>query len=589
MVPGRALRPVLLVSAAEHVTARVFGRPWSAGTEQMDQNAVAKIVFELLIVLAMGLISGAICKRTGISMLAGYLLGGVVLGSAVLGPLYQKTHEMEYLAEAGVLLLLFSIGIEFSLADLLRMARPFLVGGTMQMMLVAVPTAVVAAMLQVPWRSAVLLGSAAAFSSTVLVFKALEEWGQATGPHGRRAIAILLYQDTAVVPMVLLAPLLAGQSRGPDLVAFGLLAAKSLGFLVAIPVGRWLTVRLLVPWLSRLRSVELLVLFTVSVLGSATLAAYYLGLPPMIGAFGAGLMLNGNRLTPQIDSVILPFRETFAAVFFVSLGTLIRFDALVASPLTCLAALVAVLVLKTSAATIALRVARLPWKSALGMGLGLAQIGEFAFVLLMVGLSQGIIEPEGYDLMMFIAVISLIVTPQLLKIGLRLAEQSSAVEHEIAIRPASSHDRIRRAAVIGVGPVGSQIASQLETIGYDVCLVDLSPLNLHPFAQQGFRTIVGDGSDRSVLRRADVPGCSLVAITMPADRSAIQAVSAVRRLNPTVTMLVRCRFQASASKLRGAGATYVFSDEAEVAGRFMAYLQHLSGNLETRASLGGDR
>ncbi len=295
-------------------------------------------------------------------------------------------------------------------------------------------------------------------------------------------------------------------------------------------------------------------------------------------------MLNGNRLTQQIDSVILPFRETFAAVFFVSLGALIRFDTLLAMPLTCLAALVAVLVLKTSAATIALRLARLPWKSALGMGLGMAQIGEFAFVLLMAGLSQAVIEPRDYDLMMFIAVVSLIMTPPLLKIGLRLAERGSLVEHEIAFRPASNHDRIRRATVVGIGPVGSQIASQLETIGYDVCLVDLSPLNLHPFAQQGFRTVVGDGSDRSVLGRADVSNCSLITITMPADRSAIQTVSAVRRLNPSVTILVRCQFQASASKLRAAGATDVFSDEAEVAGRFKAYFEQLGGNPENRAS-----
>ena len=411
----------------------------------MDQDALAKIMFELVTVLAVGFISGAICKRAGISMLAGYLLGGVVLGSVLLGPLYQKTHEMEHLAEAGVLLLLFSIGIEFSLADLLRMARPFLVGGTMQMMLVAVPTAGLAAILKLPWQSAVLLGSVAAFSSTVLVFKALEEWGQATSPHGRRAIAILLYQDAAVVPLVLLVPFLAGQSHGLDLLALGLLAAKSLGFLVAIPVGRWLTARWLVPWLSRLRSVELLVLLTVSVLGSTTLAAYYLGLPPMIGAFGAGLILNGNRLTQQIDSVILPFRETFAAVFFVSLGTLIRFDVLLAMPLTCLAALVAVLVLKTSAATIALRLARLPWKSAPGMGLGLAQIGEFAFVLLLAGLSQAIIEPEAYNLMMFIAVVSLILTPPLLKFGLDVRFVSSwPVRPRFGCRGAAGTGVVRR-------------------------------------------------------------------------------------------------------------------------------------------------
>lgn len=301
----------------------------------------------------------------------------------------------------------------------------------------------------------------------------------------------------------------------------------------------------------------------------------------MIGAFGAGLMLNGNRLTQQIDSVILPFRETFAAVFFVSLGTLIRFDALLAMPLTCLAAFAAVLVLKTSAATIALRLARLPWKSALGMGLGLAQIGEFAFVLLVAGLSQAIIEPKAYDLMMFIAVVSLIVTPQLLKFGLRMAERNSVVEHEIAIRPASNHDQIAQATVVGIGPVGSQIASQLETFGYDVCLVDLNPLNLHPFAQQGFRTVVGDGSDQSVLKRADVPNCSFVAVTVPADSSALQTVSAIRSLKPRATILVRCRFQASASKLRAAGATDVFSDEAEVAGRFLTYFQQLSSSPES--------
>jgi CPA2 family monovalent cation:H+ antiporter-2 len=239
-----------------------------------------------------------------------------------------------------------------------------------------------------------------------------------------------------------------------------------------------------------------------------------------------------------------------------------------------------VLVLKTSAAAIALRVARLPWKSAVGMGLGLAQVGEFAFVLLMAGTSQGVIKATSYDLMMFVAVVSLIVTPQLLRIGLRLAERSPVVEHEIAIRPTSNHDRIRRAAVVGIGPVGAQFASQLETIGYDVCLVDISPVNLHPFAQQGFRTVVGDGSDPSVLRRADAANCGLVAITMPADDAAVQTVAAVRRLNPKATILVRCRFQATASKLRAVGATDVFSDEAATAGKFLAYFEGLCDGPE---------
>ena len=539
----------------------------------MDHHALAKIVFELLIVLAAGFVAGAVCKRIGVSMLAGYLISGVVLGSAILGPLHEKTPEMEYLAEAGVLLLLFSIGVEFSLADLLRMARALMVGGTAQMVLVAVPVAISASLVGRPWQAAVLIGAAVAFSSTVLVFHALEEWGQTTSPHGRRAIGILLYQDAAVVPLVLLIPFLTTGAQAPHVTAFGLLAVKSLGFLTAIPIGRWLIVRWLAPWLSGLRSVELLILFTIVVLGSAALAAYHLDLPPMVGAFGAGLMLNGNRLTRQIESVILPFRETFAAVFFVSLGTLIHFETLLAMPLACLGTLVAVLLLKTSAAAVALRLAGLPWKASLGMGLGLAQIGEFAFVLLVAGLSQGVIGPAGYDLMMFVAVVTLIVTPQLLKIGLRLAERSPLVEREIAIRPALDRDRIPRATVVGIGPVGSQIASRLEIVGYDVCLVDLSPVNLHPFAQEGFRTVVGDGAERSVAERADVGHSSLVAVTVPDDPSAMRIVSTVRRLNPKATLLVRCRFQASSARLRAAGATEVFSDEAEMAGRFSAWLE----------------
>lgn len=541
----------------------------------MDQYLVDRFVYDLLVILTAGFVSGAVCRRLGVSMLVGYLVIGALLGSGLFDWLRSRTHELDYLAEVGVLLLLFSIGIEFSLEDLVRISRTSLLGGTTQMILVAVPIAVTCVLFDLSWQSAALLGAAAAFSSTVLVFKALGEWGQTTSPHGRRAIAILLFQDAAVVPLVLLVPLLTGNLSRTAGASLLMLAVKSLLLLAAVPVGRWVIARWVAPWLGRTRSVELLVLFTIIVLGGAAMGAYQLGLPPMIGAFGAGLMLNGNRLTRQIDAVVLPFRETFAAVFFVSLGTLIRFDALLAMPVTCISALVAVLVLKTAAGTIALRITGLPWTTALGTGLGLAQIGEFAFVLLMAGLSQSVIGPQGYNLMMFVAVVTLIVTPQLTKIGLRLAERGSTPEREIAIRPASARDHIPRAVIVGIGPIGSQTASQLETKGYDVCLIDLSPINLHPFAQEGFRTVAGDAADGSVLERADVRHSSLVAVTVPHDRDAMRIVAAVRRVEPKAIVLVRCRFRSSLDKLRALGATDVFSEEVEVAGKLSTWLQRL--------------
>jgi CPA2 family monovalent cation:H+ antiporter-2 len=295
----------------------------------------------------------------------------------------------------------------------------------------------------------------------------------------------------------------------------------------------------------------------------------------MVGAFGAGLMLNGNRLTLQIDAVILPFRETFAAVFFVSLGTLIRLDSLMATPLASIAALAGILVLKACAGGIALRLSGLPWLTALGMGMGLAQVGEFAFVLLTEGFSAGVIGSQGYDLMMFVAVASLILTPQILKIGLRIAERGFVSTPEVAAPRAHDTEGIPRAVVIGIGPIGSQTASQLELKGYDVCLIDLSAVNLHRFAQQGFRTVVGDASVRSVLEGADVPHSSLVVVTVPEDHAAMRIVSAARRLNKQAIILVRCRFQASLTKLRTLGATDAFSEETELASKVFTWLDTL--------------
>ena len=201
------------------------------------------------------------------------------------------------------------------------------------------------------------------------------------------------------------------------------------------------------------------------------------------------------------------------------------------------------------------------------MGIGLAQIGEFAFVLLLAGLDRGLVDTDAYDLMMFVAVVTLILTPWLLKTGLRFAEGSSPVGREIAIPPASSREGIPRAVIVGAGPVGSRTASQLETKGYDACLVDLSPVNLHSFAQQGFRTVAGDAAEDAVLDRADVAHAGLVVVTVPDDQAALRIVAAVRRVNATATLLVRCRFQASAARLRARGATDVISEEAELAGK----------------------
>ncbi|QEG00715.1 Inner membrane protein YbaL [Stieleria maiorica] len=535
------------------------------------------LIHDLLFILTAGLLAGLVCRRLQVSVLLGYLVVGALLGQGVLGWVLDESHQLEHFTEAGVFLLLFSIGLEFSLDDLKRLGAKLFIGGATQMSLVAVPVTAVLVTLGMGWRPAVLIASAVAFSSTVLVFKALTEWGQSQRPHGRSAIGILLFQDAALIPLLLMVPLLTGEGDAPGVDQYVLLATVSLLFVLAVIGLRYVLSHWMIPLLAGYRSPELVILFTVVSLGGVTLAAYRLGLPAAVGAFAAGLIFNGNRWTKQIDALVLPFRETFAAVFFVGLGLIFDPALIWREPLTMLAALGMVIVLKTLAAMAALMLTGMTLQRALGMGIGLAHVGEFAFVLVLLGVESGVLSELDYQRVVAIAVGSLVLTPSLLQFGLRLVrDEASQVESE----PAEVADTLltRLATIIGAGPIGSRIASQLETMGKDVCLVDLSPVNLHPFSQLGFRTVAGDAIDPQILQRAEVAHASVVVVCVPNDQVAIGVVRAIRKLNRRGKLLVRCRYQASVAKLVRSGADVVVTEENEAS---LALLRELN-QLEHR-------
>ncbi len=536
---------------------------------------IISLAYDLFVILTVGLVSGIVSKRFGFSMLVGYLLAGAVVGQGGFDLIAEDAEEIEHLAHAGALLLLFAIGIEFSLEELVRLSRYFFVGGSLQMMLVATPVALACAMFGVSWRVALLIAGATALSSTVLVFRALAEWGETASPQGRRAIGILLFQDVALVPLMLLVPLLAGQEQGPQMRAYVLLALNSILFVATVLVLRDVFARWVVPMLSNLRSVELVILFGLIVLVGFCLGAAAAGLPPALGAFAAGLALSGNRLTSQVDALILPYRESFGVVFFVSLGTLLDPSILMQEPLLLIVALLGVLVVKAGAAGIALRAAGLPWRAAAGMGLGLAQLGELSFMLLSAGLSQGVISKLDYNRMLFLAMGTLLLTPQLLKVGLRWTRRGTQIDHLAEDRRGALPSAPKEAIVIGLGPIGRQAASQLETMGIDVCLIDLSPVNLYAYAQQGFRTVSGDASDPEVLDRADAAHSRLAVVCVPDDPTALQIVKTFFRLNPQCALVVRCRYQSNTSVLKKAGAHSVISEEVEASGALLRLLQRM--------------
>jgi CPA2 family monovalent cation:H+ antiporter-2 len=196
------------------------------------------------------------------------------------------------------------------------------------------------------------------------------------------------------------------------------------------------------------------------------------------------------------------------------------------------------------------------------MGIGLAHVGEFAFVLVLLGMEAGVVSQPDYQRVISIAVGSLILTPPLMKAGLRIVHQEQAAERADDDRdPGGQLGNL--ATVIGAGPTGRQLASQLEILGKDVCLIDLSPINLHPYAMEGFRTVAGDGTQRRILEYAGVGESVMIAVCVPDDEAALRIVRSIRKCNPAGVVIVRCRFLANAKKLLAAGADRVVSEEAE--------------------------
>jgi monovalent cation:H+ antiporter-2, CPA2 family len=533
---------------------------------------VSEFVKDLLIILTAGLLAGIVCRKLKLSLLIGYLVVGSVIGVGGLNWIPAEDHQMELLAETGALFLLFAVGIEFSRSELAKLGKYLVSAGPAQMLVVAVPLTLVARWMGLEWNAAVLAGAAGALSSTVLVFRALVEIGQTTTPHGLRALGILLFQDIALVPLLLLVPLLIGGADPPTTLDYVELGLKSVLFVAAIVVFRNFLHRFIIAMMAELRSVELVVLFALCVLGGTCWGAFALGLPPAIGALAAGVSLSGTRLTKQIDTILLPYRETFAAVFFVTLGTLLRPSAFLDEPVLLTVGLVGMIGLKTVGAAVALRISGLPWRAAFGMGLGLAQLGEFSFLLVSKGVSEGIVSHEDYNRMLFIALGTLTLTPLLLKFGLKWTESSDGREPEMA-RTMQFRGDNRRAIVIGIGPIGRQLANRLNNLGVELVLIDLSPINLHPFAQQGISTLAGDARDAAVLDKARIDQSGLIVVAIPTDDLALQVLRSIRKVNRKIKILVRCRFEASIGLLAAAGATHIVSEEHEASGPLMRWCE----------------
>jgi CPA2 family monovalent cation:H+ antiporter-2 len=517
----------------------------------------------LLAVAVAGLVAGRALATPGVERLLGrrlglppvvaYLLAGVLAGPGALG-LVSHSAGVDALAELGVALLLFGVGIEFSLERMRRMLGFMVAGGGIQVVGSIVATAALMRAFGAGGAESIVAGFLVALSSTALVFKLFSDRGELDAPFGQAAAGILLFQDLALVPMILLLPVLAGPVDGALWSAAGALlrAAVALGVLIAmarfvLPRALDAAATLQVPEL--FPSVALLVAF-----GTA-LAAHAVGLSLPLGAFLAGLALSGTPHAHQVFAELLPLRDAFVALFFTSVGVLLEPAAIGAAPAWLVVMLVAVAVkgLITGA------VAGIGWRSArLGViaGCTLAQIGEFSFVLSREASELGILSATIEQAFLAAAVLSMAATPFLYQAGRRLALTDLR-----AGRPGAA--RRGHVVVVGYDGTGQAVARVLGSTSIPFVVLDMDPARVRAGQVEGLPVHFGDASRRGALESVDIAQARAVVVAVSDELITRRIVALCRQLAPRACVLVRAHTVTEIAELERLGASEVVPAEFE--------------------------
>jgi CPA2 family monovalent cation:H+ antiporter-2 len=503
-----------------------------------------------------------------------FLLTGVILGPHGLAWV-QSVEQVEQLAEIGVILVLFAIGLEFSLADLLRMRRTVLLGGTLQVFGVLGMSFGVLWLLGTDPRKALFLGMIASLSSTAVVLRLLQQRAEVDAPHGRVSLGVLVYQDLMIVPMVLLIPVLAGAGEGggmaPALVAFAL---KAVGIVVMVLVLARYVVPLALARIVETRSRDMFLVAVVTICLVVAWAGSEVGLSLALGAFLAGLIVSESEYSLQALSDILPFRDLFASFFFISIGMLLDVGRILDAPAAAAGLVAGVLVLKALVAGGATLALGLSLRTAVVAGLALSQVGEFSFILAGNGLAAGLLDEGTYQSFLAAAVVSIGLTPFLMAGAPRLADALDRLPLPARLKagtlppsaPDQEHDGLRdHVVVVGFGVNGSSVARAARVAGIPFVAIEMNPSRVEKQRAQGVHIHYGDASQAAVLEHAGIHKARVLVVAISDAAATRRVVALARTLNPACHVIARTRYLREVEPLQAAGAHRVIPEELETA------------------------
>lgn len=534
------------------------------------------ILRDIVVLLGASLLFGGVFSRFGQSPIVGYLLAGMFLGGPGSLHLVSSEHEIEAISELGVALVLFSLGLEFSIDRLKKLGGKPLWGGAAQVVLTMLLAFICANLFGLGVKEAVAFGAMVALSSTAVVLRILMERGEMEMAHGRNSLGVLLTQDMAVVPLALLMTILGGEGTATEVAwNVGGLLIMAVGLIVGLLIVTKIAV-LALGTLTLHRNRELTIIFAVVMGLGAAWASHSVGISPALGAFVAGMLLGSSAFATQIRADVSPLQVVLLTLFFGAAG-------MVADPIWILShghIVGLVVAALTIGKLLVIWVVFLAFgqtsRVAAATGLCLAQVGEFAFVLGSIGRVSGVVSEGTYALVVSSAIVSFFLSAFLVPRAAGFGNWMAALLR--SDQPSSDDDaeasQSPKVAIIGFGPAGQIAARPLIDKGIRTVVIDLNQQGVRKAQQLGFHGEVGDATQTDVLNHAHLRDCKAVVITVPHHKSAMMILKHVRKDVPQARVIVRSRYELHMCDFADAGAHIVTGDEQQVGESLASHLRN---------------
>jgi monovalent cation:H+ antiporter-2, CPA2 family len=557
------------------------------------------LVATIVVGLGLAFVLAAIANRIRVSLLVGYLLAGVMVGPFTPGFVADQKLARQ-LAEIGVILLMFGVGLHFSTKDLWAMRRVVVPGAILQISGSTLLGIAVAWLMDWPVASGFVFGLALSIASTVVLMRALQERRIFDSERGRLAVGWLVVQDLiTVLALVLLPPLVELLREAPSVpaqrldfhdvaTATAITLSKVAAFIaLMLLVGRRVIPQLL-HYIAHTGSRELFRLAVLAVaLGAAFAAAELFSVSFALGAFFAGMILSESELSQRAAEESLPLRDAFAALFFLSVGMLFDPAVFVREPLPLLGTLLIVCVGNALLAFGIVRVLGYSNDTALTVGVGLAQIGEFSFILADLGIGLGVLTERARDLILGASMLSILLNPLLFAAKDRWKAWQRPADKAAASSPPEMHVPVTsledHVVLVGYGRVGSIVGERLHADGVKLFVIDDSPAIVERLRMRRFESVLGNAANVAIARAANLAQARLLIVAIPNAFEAGQIVQQARRANPALKIVARAHYDAEVEHLSGRGANQVIMGEREIAEAMLRIVQGMSEAPPTAA------